>query len=98
MKITDSKSIGLPPDIPAGKPGPKNGAAAAPPTGEPIRLSALSSQLSQLETQLSAAPEFDAGKVDAIKQAIRDGRLTINAEAIADKLLVSVEEFLKKPH
>ena len=51
-----------------------------------------------LGTQLSASPEFDSGKVEAIKQAIRDGQFSVNPGAIADKLLASVEEFLKKPH
>ncbi len=37
---------------------------------------------------------FDAGKVDAIAAAIRDGKFKVNAEAIADKLIVNAEELL----
>ncbi|MBK8064531.1 MAG: flagellar biosynthesis anti-sigma factor FlgM [Betaproteobacteria bacterium] len=102
MKISDSKGLPQGLEKRAAKPanGAANGHAAVASTGggEQIRISDLSSQLSSLETSLSASPEFDAGRVEAIKTAIRDGQFKINPEAIADKLLASVEEFLKKPH
>jgi negative regulator of flagellin synthesis FlgM len=37
---------------------------------------------------------FDSAKVDRIAQAIRDGRFTVNAEAIADKLIANAQELL----
>jgi negative regulator of flagellin synthesis FlgM len=37
---------------------------------------------------------FDGAKVERIAQAIRDGQFTINAEAIADKLIVNAAELL----
>jgi negative regulator of flagellin synthesis FlgM len=37
---------------------------------------------------------FDAQKVERIAAAIRDGKFQVNAEAIADKLLVTAEELL----
>lgn len=37
---------------------------------------------------------FDGAKVERIAQAIRDGKYTINAEAIADKLIINAEELL----
>lgn len=37
---------------------------------------------------------FDGAKVERIAQAIRDGQFTINAEAIADKLIVNATELL----
>ncbi len=98
MKITDSKGVPQPAEKSVGKPVAKNGSAVAPVAGERIQISAMSTQLSALEAQLSASPAFDAGRVDAIKQAIREGQFRINPEAIADKLLANVEEFLKKPH
>ena len=100
MKISDSKSIPQPLDKSVGKPAARNGesAAVAPAAGEPIQLSAMSGQLSALETQLSSSPAFDSAKVESIKQAIRDGQFTINSGAIADKLLAGVQEFLKEPH
>jgi negative regulator of flagellin synthesis FlgM len=36
--------------------------------------------------------EFDAGKVKAVKAAIDNGTFTVDAEAIADKLLANAEE------
>jgi len=46
-----------------------------------IQLSAASR-----ETQGSEAP-FNAAHVEEIKQAIREGRFKVNAEAVADKFL-----------
>lgn len=37
---------------------------------------------------------FDTAKVERIAAAIREGRYQINAEAIADKLIVNAEELL----
>ena len=54
-------------------------------------------QLSPASAQLSAADDeqvFDAGRVSEIKQAIADGRFTINAGAIADRLIASAREFV----
>lgn len=39
-------------------------------------------------------PSFDSAKVERITQAIREGKFTINAEAIADKLIINAEELL----
>lgn len=36
----------------------------------------------------------DAAKVEAIKDAIREGRFQVNAEAVADKLIESVRELV----
>jgi negative regulator of flagellin synthesis FlgM len=54
-------------------------------------------QLSALSTQLSSVDEgqvFDAARVSEIKQAIADGRFTINADAIADRLIASARELV----
>ena len=39
--------------------------------------------------------DFDAAKVDAIRQAIREGRFTVNPEAIADRLIADAAALLK---
>lgn len=98
MKITDSKNVAQILDRSASRPAAKVSAETKPAAGEPMRLSAMSSELSALETQFSASPAFDSGKVEAIKQAIRDGQFTIDPGAIADKLLSSVRDFLNSPH
>lgn len=40
--------------------------------------------------------EFDSEKVARIAQAIRDGKFTVNAEAIADKLIANAQELLSR--
>ncbi len=42
----------------------------------------------------AAAPEFDTGKVTRITQAITDGKFTVDAAAIADKLIANAKELL----
>ena len=61
------------------------GDPAAPATGASVRLSELSAQLT------SAVPgtEFDQSRVEAIKQAIAEGRLSVNADAVAERLIAN---------
>jgi negative regulator of flagellin synthesis FlgM len=68
--------------------GAKHPAAPAS-KGDSVQLSSLSAQLHALESSLAASGEFDRGRVEAIKQAIRDGRLAIDPQAIADKMLAA---------
>jgi len=56
-----------------------------PVAGASVRLSDLSAQL----TASVHGGDFDHGKVEAIKQAIADGRLEVNADAIADRLIAN---------
>lgn len=44
--------------------------------------------------QSSASDDVDMAKVEAIKQAIKDGRYQINADKIADGLISSMREWL----
>jgi negative regulator of flagellin synthesis FlgM len=57
-------------------------------------------QLSGTATEL-LAPEseapFDAGRVQEIKQAIAEGKFSINAGAIADRLIATAKELLDSP-
>jgi negative regulator of flagellin synthesis FlgM len=58
-------------------------------------------ELSQLASQLLAAddaPSFDAGRVAEIKRAISEGKFSINADAIADRLIVSARELIGSRH
>ncbi|MBI3367262.1 MAG: flagellar biosynthesis anti-sigma factor FlgM [Burkholderiales bacterium] len=43
----------------------------------------------------SADAVFDADKVKRISDAIRDGKFTVNPEAIADKLIANAQELLQ---
>lgn len=72
---------------------------------QPVKKAGTSSgdvQLSSLSTQLLASesePAFDAARVSEIKQAIAEGRFTINAGAIADRLIASAKELIdSQPH
>ena len=54
-------------------------------------------QVSGAAAQLLAADDeqvFDAARVSEIKQAISEGRFTINASAIADRLISSARELV----
>lgn len=62
--------------------------------------SAAEVHLSSLAAQLQSTNEtstFDAARVAEIKQAITDGQFTINAGAIADRLIASAKELVNKP-
>lgn len=70
--------------------------AGSAPQQENVQLSGLSTQIQALEANLAEVPGIDLAKVEAIKLAISEGRFTINAEAIADKLIASTRELLAK--
>lgn len=42
----------------------------------------------------AAGPEFDAAKVERVRQAMADGSFKVDPEAIADKLLANAAEVL----
>lgn len=55
-----------------------------------VHLSGLAAQLqSSAET-----PSFDVTRVSEIKEAIADGRFTVNASAVADRLIASATELI----
>ena len=71
----------------------KTASAATGKSAEPSAQVALSSAATALTTP-ETDPAFDTAKVDRIAQAIRDGNYKVNAEAIADKLIVNAQELL----
>ncbi len=60
-------------------------AASAPSRPAAVCLSSAGSTISRLAGAGSA--DFDAGKVQAIQAAIREGRFTVDCGAIADRLI-----------
>lgn len=66
----------------------------APASGVAVTVSALARTLEA--TSSGEADEVDAQKVEAMKTAIQNGTYTVNAEAIADKLLANAQEMLKR--
>ncbi|QKS28547.1 MAG: hypothetical protein FAZ92_00379 [Accumulibacter sp.] len=64
---------------------------------KPATGAATEVHLSELAAQLQSpgdAGSFDSGRVAEIKQAITEGRFTINAEAIAERLITSASELV----
>ena len=73
---------------------PANQAPAGPasPASAQVQLSSMASL--GVEKVLAETPVTDANKIAEIKQAIADGRFTVNADKIADGLLDSVRQLL----
>lgn len=72
-------------------------AAAAKPGKAGTEEASAQVELSAAATALSSDnADFDAEKVARIAQAIREGKFTINAEAIADKLIANAHDLLGK--
>ena len=100
MKIDNSgKPTGLPPasgGMQSVNKGAQPSSGAAVDTDQ-FRLSARSAQLYALATGTSSSEVFDAEKVAEIRNAISEGRFTVDAEKVADKLIESVRELLAAP-
>lgn len=70
--------------------------AAGRPTaaaGAPVDQVAVSAAGVQMGA-LGGTVDFDSVKVDIIRQAIREGRFSVNAEAIADRLIADAAALL----
>ena len=103
MKINGGESIkptspAAVPDVTPGKQTAQQGPAAPGSAhadhADKVEITSVSAQLQQLEKVLSNQGVVDSAKVDAVKLAISEGRLHIDSEVVADKLLASVREFL----
>lgn len=97
MKINNS--VGRPPGVtgPQDVTGAKTPAPSAAPskgTGDRVDITSLSSQLQALESKLSDVNVVDSARVDAIKQAISEGRFNVNSDVVADRLIATVKEYL----
>jgi negative regulator of flagellin synthesis FlgM len=107
MKIGNSPEIATP-GVATDKPGAAQAgraqaqAAATKSTGTPEASAQieLSSAATSLLSGISDEGSFDAEKVERISQAIAQGKFSINADAIADKLIANAQELLVRvqPH
>jgi negative regulator of flagellin synthesis FlgM len=67
-----------------------SGSKAVATTSDEVQLSALAAQLSASDDEQA----FDSVRVTEIKQAISEGRFTINTGAIAERLIASARELV----
>lgn len=74
----------------AGVAGPARTGAA--PGTDKVDMSAAGASIGLLS---ASSGDFDTAKVDAIRQAIRDGRFKVNADAIASRLIDDAAQFLR---
>ncbi len=94
MKIGHLENKAANPAVNERKPGAApTPAAAASSNVEASATVALSSTVAQLAGG-GQEGVFDADKVKRISEAIRDGKFTVNADAIADKLITNAQELL----
>lgn len=70
---------------------PQNGASAK----DNVQINPLSSQLQAMENSMDSMPVVDSARVEAIKQAISEGRFKVNPEVIADRLLATVKDLVQ---
>ncbi len=96
MKVENSPKSGLALGI-AGSASKTGKGAASPPSagassGARVQLSALSSQLQTIESQMADMPVVDAARVAEIRQAIAEGRFKVNPNVVADHLLQTARE------
>ena len=101
--------IGQTPELPGGLPptglakqakapasaaeGATKDALVASSAGVPVTVSTAARALSPATPSTA---DFDAGKVKAVRAAIEKGEFSVDAEAIADKLLSNAQEILSR--
>ena len=59
-----------------------------------VDMATFSSQLQALESSLENVQVVDTARVEAIKQAISEGRFRVNPDVVADRLLTAVKELV----
>lgn len=80
----------------AGKTAARGTAASSGSGGAETDKVELSSLASMMAGSADETSPVDSARIEAIKQAIREGRFVVNPEAIADKLIASVQDLVAK--
>lgn len=99
MKIDNTKpvtgNVGEPAARhPSAKTGSNSRPASAGDQGTSVHLGTSTAQMRSLESSVASAQVVDAQKVAEIKQAISEGRFQVNAGAVADGLLKTVNDLI----
>ncbi|MBB5190308.1 negative regulator of flagellin synthesis FlgM [Silvimonas terrae] len=63
---------------------------------ENVTLNPIAAQLGQTDQTGSDNSVFDSDRVASLRQAISEGRFTVRADNIADKLISSVQDLLSQ--
>ena len=64
------------------------------PSDTSVHLGSSTAQLRSLNNSVASSSVVDMDKVNAIKQAISEGRFQVNHGAVADRLIDSVKELI----
>jgi negative regulator of flagellin synthesis FlgM len=96
VKIDSLASTGTSAPTTENRPRPKPAAQPAAGEAAEVKISEFSSRLQAIEGGAGQDSTVNAARVAEIKQAITDGRFTINTGAIADRLIGSARELLLK--
>lgn len=65
-------------------------------SSDSVELTPLSTGLMAMVSNLNDAQVVDTARIEAIKEAIREGRFKVNPEAVADRLIATVHELMEK--
>ncbi len=98
MKIGGSNSIkpaapASPHEVASGKPAAAPGPTASA-RSDKVEVSEGSSLLQRVEEALTNVSVVNVEQVEAVKQAITEGRFRVDSGVVADKLLAAVREHL----
>ena len=69
-------------------------ASVTPTPSANVQISSLSTQLQALQSSQASSAVFETKKVEAIKQAISEGKFQVNSEKVADGLLETVKDLI----
>lgn len=72
------------------------GTSSSAVASDSVELTPLSTELMSMVSNLNDAQVVDTSRIEAIKQAIRDGRFKVNPEAVADRLIATVQDLVEK--
>lgn len=92
----DSKAAARPAG-PASRPNAGGTPAATPTPTDTVSLTDTAARLRELEAALAKAPDVDSARVEALRQAIAEGKYDIDSVHVADKLVALERDLFGKP-
>lgn len=76
---------------------PAEARPASPGSADRVEIGAATTTLRMAEEALEAIDVADAAKIAAVKSALDSGTFQVDAEVVADKLIDTAKETVKKP-